>query len=293
MNRSIEIGKYPSKLKYAKIVPIYKNDDDENPGNYRPISLLSNINKIYEKLMYNRIASFLKKNNTLFSTQYGFREKHTTQHALLDIVSKIQNNMDNKLFSCGIFIDLQKAFDTVNHTILLSKLNYYGIRGVINNWFCSYLNGRSQTTQISSKILNKELILCGVPQGSVLGPILFLIYINDMHYSSNKLQFFLFADDTNLLYADKNLKSLEKVVNKELEHVSDWLIANKLTLNIKKSNYVLFHSHKKSLIKLLISKSSIINLVRGFLLNQRLLLSTLVSYWTAIYLGYLPLYQFY
>jgi hypothetical protein len=152
MNRSIEIGKYPSKLKYAKIVPIAyinmtmnKNDD----GNYRPISLLSNINKIYEKLMYNRIASFLKKNNTLFSTQYGFREKHTTQHALLDTVSKIQNNMDNKLFSCCIFIDLQKAFDTVNHTILLSKLNYYSIRGVINNWFCSYLNGRSQTTQIS------------------------------------------------------------------------------------------------------------------------------------------------
>jgi hypothetical protein len=114
MNRSIEIGKYPSKLKYAKIVPIYKNDDDENPGNYRPISLLSNINKIYEKLTYNKIASFLKKNNTLFSTKYGFCEKHTTQHALLDIVSKIRNNMDNKLFSCGIFIDLQKAFDTVN-----------------------------------------------------------------------------------------------------------------------------------------------------------------------------------
>jgi hypothetical protein len=114
MNRSIEIGKYPSKLKYAKIVPIYKNDDDENPGNYRPISLLSNINKIYEKLTYNKIASFLKKNNTLFSTKYCFCEKHTTQHALLDIVSKIRNNMDNKLFSCGIFIDLQKAFDTVN-----------------------------------------------------------------------------------------------------------------------------------------------------------------------------------
>ena len=247
MNRSIEIGKYPNKLKYAKIIPIYKDDDKEEPGNYRPISLLSNVNEIYEKLMYNRIISFMQKNNTLYSMQYGFREKHSTQHALLDIVSKIQKNMGNKLFSCGIFIDLQKAFDTVNHTILLSKLNHYAIRGVINNWFCSYLNGRSQTTQINSKISNKEHTLCGVPQGSVLGPVLFLIYINDMHYSSNQLQFFLFADDTNLLYADKNLKPLEKVVNKELKHVSDWLTANKLTLNIKKSNFVVFHPYQKKL----------------------------------------------
>ena len=113
--------------------------------------------------------------------------------------------MDNYLFSCGVFIDLQKAFDTVTHEILLSKLNHYGVRGIINNWFSSDLVGRSQTTQIGSYISDKELTQCGVPQGSVLGPLLFLIYVNDLQYSSKKLDFFLYADDTNLLYADKNL----------------------------------------------------------------------------------------
>lgn len=174
---SIQTSIYPSKLKYANIIPIYKNDDEENPGNYRPISLLSNINRIFEKLTFNRLKTFIDMNNILHSSQYGFREKHSTQHALLDIVNKIQLNIDKKMFSCGIFIDLQKAFDTVNHKILLRKLDHYGIRGIANDWFSSYLSHRTQTTQINSKISSKEQILCGVPQGSVLGPWLFLIYI--------------------------------------------------------------------------------------------------------------------
>ena len=150
--------------------------------------------------------------------------------------------MDVKLFTCGIFLDLKKAFDTINHSILLKKLNHYGIRGIINDWFSSYLLGRSQVTEIDSNLSTINKISCGVPQGSVLGPLLFLIYINDFHNSSEKLSFYLFADDTNLLYADKNLKSLEKImVNNELVRVSDWLNANKLTLNAKKSNFVIFH----------------------------------------------------
>ena len=149
--------------------------------------------------------------------------------------------MDVKLFTCGIFLDLKKAFDTINHSILLKKLNHYGIRGIINDWFSSYLLGRSQVTEIDSNLSTINKISCGVPQGSVLGPLLFLIYINDFHNSSEKLSFYLFADDTNLLYADKNLKSLEKTVNNELVRVSDWLNANKLTLNAKKSNFVIFH----------------------------------------------------
>ena len=155
--------------------------------------------------------------------------------------------MDQGLYSCGIFIDLQKAFDTVNHDVLLYKLNHYGVRGIINKWFSSYLIGRSQTTEIESNISQKEETLCGVPQGSILGPLLFLIYINDIAYCSTKLKFFLFADDTNLLYADKNLKSLETIVNEELIKLNDWLISNKLSLNIKKSNFVIFHTYQKTL----------------------------------------------
>ena len=139
----------------------------------------------------------------------------------------------NKIRNSGIFIDLKKAFDTVDHSILLGKLNHYGIRGLTNDWFSSYLSNRSQITEISSHTSGKVPMTCGVPQGSILGPLLFLIYINDIYRSSKKFDFFIFADDTNLLYADKNLKSLEQTVNTELRNVLDWLTANKLILKIQ------------------------------------------------------------
>ena len=137
---SVQKGVFPSKLKEAKVIPVYKSDDETEPGNYRPISLLSVFNQLFEKLMYHRLKSFLD-NNVLFKAQYGFREKHSTQHAILDTVNIIQNNMDLKLFTCGILIDLKKAFDTVDHAILLQKLDHYGIRGIINDWFSSYILG--------------------------------------------------------------------------------------------------------------------------------------------------------
>ena len=240
INLSISTGIYPNKLKMAKIVPIFKTDDNTDPSNYRPISLLSNFNRIFENLIFKRMESFIAQHNMLSPSQYGFRKTFSTQHAILDIVSTIQTNMDQRLFSCGVFIDLKKAFDTVDHKILLHKLDHYGFRGVINKWFSSYLQGRTQTTQIASYISARNDITCGVPQGSVLGPLLFLIYINDIQECSEKLKFFLFADDTSILYADKNLRSLELIVNQELCKLYDWLTANKLTLNIKKSNFVIF-----------------------------------------------------
>ena len=247
INTSIQRGSYPKKLKIRKIIPVFKAEDETEPNNYRPISLLSIFNKIFEKLIYKRLKSYLDKYNVISPSQYGFRERHSTEHAILDIINRIQTNMDKKLYSCGIFIDLSKAFDTVDHNILLSKLHYYGIRGVINDWFASYLKDRYQTTQIRDAVSEKKETLCGVPQGSVLGPLLFLLYVNDICHSSDIFDFFLFADDTNLLYANSNLKTLETIVNKELQKLSDWLIANKLTLNIKKSNFVIFRPYQKKI----------------------------------------------
>ena len=155
--------------------------------------------------------------------------------------------MNQRLLSCGVFIDLKKAFDTVNHDILLDKLNHYGFRGIINDWFSSYLKNRTQATTVGHHVSDKAAVGCGVPQGSILGPLLFLLYVNDIHRCSNKFRFYLFADDTNILYADKNLRDLETIVNIELQNVYNWLTANKLTLNIKKSNFVIFRPYQKRL----------------------------------------------
>ena len=183
----------------------------------------------------------------IYNLQYGFRSKHSTQHAIPDIVNNIHNSMDSGKYTCGIFIDLKKAFDTVNHSILLAKLENYGIRGLINTWFKSYLTDRRQSIEIDNHISKEEKTLCGVPQGSVLGPLLFLLYINDIYKCSSEFTFYLFADDTSIIYADNNLRTLESTVNSELAKVSEWLKANKLTLNIKKSNYVIFRPRQKTM----------------------------------------------
>jgi retron-type reverse transcriptase len=151
------------------------------------------------------MVSYIEKQNLLYSSQYGFRKGHSTQHAILELLNDIQTNMNKKLFSCGVFIDLKKAFDTVDHNILLNKLNHYGFCGIVNDWVSSYLKNRTQTTQVGQHISNKVEVSCGVPQGSVIGP---LLCVNDMHKCSDKLKFYLFADDTNILYADKNMKAL-------------------------------------------------------------------------------------
>ena len=210
-NLSFETGTYPEKLKTSKNIPIYKKGSKLEPSNYRPISLLSNLNKILEKLMYSRVYKFLNKYNCIYNLQFWFREKHSTNHALINITESIRSALDNDKTVCGIFVDLQKAFDTVNHEILIDKLNYYGIRGTANTWFKSYLSNRKQFVSINGFNSDTLNITHGVPQGSVLGPLLFLLYINDLHISIKHSKVYHFADDTNLLHINESLKKDEKV----------------------------------------------------------------------------------
>ena len=208
VNQSFQSGIFPDKLKIAKVISLFKKGNLELPSNYRPISLLPVFSKIFEKLMYRRLYKFLEIHKVLYSLQFGFQENHSIDHALVSLTEAIRNTLDYKRLGCGIFIDLQKAFDTVNHRILLSNMEHYGIRGCALEWFKSYLSNRKQYVSVNGSNSNLLPINYGVPQGSVLGPLLFLIYINDLPNTSKKLTFYLFADDTNIYYESKDLSDL-------------------------------------------------------------------------------------
>ena len=190
---------------------------------------------------------FISKHDILYSKKFGFRLNNPTILAILIITDKIQKAIDSGMFTCGIFLDLSKAFDTVNHKILLQKLECYGIRGVAKRWFESYLNNRQQFVSLGNVKSETKAISCGVPQGSVLGPILFLLCVNDFQNCSKILYFHLFADDTNLFLAHKSIATLEKETSEQLNLVHEWLCANKLSLIIEKSNFVIFHQAQKKL----------------------------------------------
>ena len=197
--------------------------------------------------MYNRIEHYLDENNIIYDLQFGFRKKHSTNHALLSIIEKIRNNMDNKIFSCGVFVDLEKAFDTVKHSILISKLHHYGIQGKSNDWVRSYLSSRTQRVSVNGATSEVSNVTCGVPQGSILGPLLFIIYINDMHRALLKSLVYHFADDTNLIFSHKDPTVIAKVMNSELAILYDWLCANRLSLNAGKTEFTIFRPPSKSL----------------------------------------------
>ena len=246
-NHSFATGTVPKQFRLAKVIPIHKKGSVFAVSNYRPISLLSNFNKIIEKLMYNRLINYLGKLSIISDNHFGFRSKHSTIHALLLLTDKIQKAIDKGTYSCGIFLDLCKAFDTVNHNILLTKLEYYGVRGVAHAWFTSYLSDRNQFVSLHGTNSEYQTLTCGVPQGSVLGPLLFLLYVNDICNCSSILEFHLFADDTNVFLSDTNIQKLELNLNIELGKVSHWLNANKLSLNIEKTSFVIFHPPQRKI----------------------------------------------
>ena len=245
VNVSQKTGVFPDKGKIARVIPVYKNKGDKSIfDNYRPISLLPVFSKIMEKLIYNKLFEFLVRYEILFESQYGFRKERSTTHATLDFVKTIEEAIESNQYAIGVFCDLSKAFDTLDHEILLHKLDHYGIRGVANKWFRSYLTDRRQYVELNGKKSSMLPLPTGVPQGSILGPLLFLIYINDLPSAAN-LKCVSFADDSNFLTQGSNLANLTKSLTNELEHVSDFFKANKLKLNAKKTKMVIFR--KKNL----------------------------------------------
>ena len=245
INLSISSGVVPQELKIARVIPIFKSGDEAVFVNYRPVSVLPVFSKLLEKVIYRRLYNFLTKYNILFNNQYGFRKNHSTALALIHLYDKLSSAIDNRKFTIGVFIDLSKAFDTVNHEILLAKLQHYGVRGTPLKWFKSYLSDREQFVSYNGYSSSHKRVKCGVPQGSILGPLLFLIYINDLSNVSKTLDFILFADDTNIFFSHSNLEYLSLTVNTELNNLTDWFRAIKLSVNIEKSNFMIFRPRQK------------------------------------------------
>ena len=247
-NLSFKTGFIPQEYKCAKVIPIYKSGEMSKFDNYRPISILPAFSKLLEKIAAVQMVRFLEKYEILYSLQFGFRPKHDTTQPLLQLVHKVFESLNkpNSEYTLSVFIDLKKAFDTVNIPILLDKLKRYGFRNKAHDWFTSYLTDRSQYVSIDNVTSSLKNITHGVPQGSVLGPILFLLYINDLH-NATLFYTLLFADDTSFLLSGRDLNELYALVNTELEKAFTWFKANKLSLNVSKTKYLVFRSPKMPL----------------------------------------------
>jgi len=202
--------------------------------------MLPFFSKILERLTYNRLISYIDKHSFLSQNQYGFRKNRSTHMAILSLFDTLVANNEKGEMTAGVFIDLSKAFDTINHEILIKKLERYGIRGIFNSWFKNYLENRTQFVTHNSAQSNMSKVLCGVPQGSILGPLLFILYIDDLTKVSTILNLVLFADDTSIFYNNKDISILKQTINDELAKINDWFKVNKLSLNSSKTHYMLF-----------------------------------------------------
>ena len=245
INLSFIKGVFPNVLKTAQILPTFKKGDKTEMNNYRPISLISNVSKILEKLMYKRLYTFLEENNSFYPCQFVFRSNHSTNSAIIEITEQIRKACDKGIFACGIYLNLKKAFDTVNHNELHTKLEHYGIKRNANYWLLSFLTDRKEYTNVTGKDSNSQEITHGVLQGSVLGPLLFIIFISDLNLSVTSSKVHHFADDTNLLLINKSLKKINSLINHDLALLVQWLRANEISLNTSKTEIFIFRPKHK------------------------------------------------
>jgi len=243
-NLSLGSGTFPEQLKQSRVIPIFKSGDHLECDNYRPISLLSSISKILEKIVSEKLLHHLTSNDLLYVHQYGFIPKRSAEHNLMHILNYVSTALNGGNYCVGVFLDLKKAFDVCSHTILLKKLAKMGINGVALQWFTNYLAGRSQKVDIDGTLSDELYLDISVIQGSILGPILFLCYINDF-YSATTLFSVLFADDTTCLSKGKNLIDLLNYVNGELQKIAVWFRANKMAINASKTKFIVFRTHGK------------------------------------------------
>jgi len=261
-NRSITESLFPDCWKIANVVPIFKKGEKTSVTNYRPVSLLSCCGKLFERVVFKHMYNFFLENNLLYKYQSGFLPNHSTTFQLIDIFHHICQSFDNKQFSCMVFCDISKAFDRVWHKGLLFKLKQNGINGALLNWLENYLTNRQQRVVIQSAVSNTKRITAGVPQGSVLGPLLFLIYVNDISDSLLSLTR-LFADDSSLFYSASNITDIEGIINHDLRLLSHWAKQWLVSFNPNKTEAILFSLKATERIPNLIFDNTIIQFVEN------------------------------
>ncbi len=247
INRSLDETVFPTAEKLAQISPVYKTGDHSLLENYRPISVLNVLSKVIERCVYWQLSDYLERNKLLSRSQYGFRQGRSTVHAITYLTDYIKQNADNGNCTGVLYMDLKKAFDTVQHAGLLHKLRSYGIKGKELDWFTDYLFDRRQYVEYDGCISDVKHVVNGVPQGSILGPLLFIVLVNDMPTVIKRCKILMYADDTVLFYADKDSAAIQDVLIKDADRVASWIRENNLALNLKKgkTEFVLYGSHQK------------------------------------------------